>query len=31
MLPPEGDVYVMFNNMPRDGDSERFINMLHRL
>jgi uncharacterized protein YecE (DUF72 family) len=30
MLPTAGDAYVMFNNMPRDGDSERFVNMLAR-
>lgn len=24
MVPPRGDVYVMFNNIPRVGDAERF-------
>ncbi len=28
MLPADGDVYVMFNNMPRLGDAQRFAALL---
>ena len=28
MLPPHGEAYVMFNNIPRDGDSERFMRLI---
>lgn len=28
MLPKTGEVYVMFNNMPRVGDAKRFISLL---
>ena len=28
MLPADGDVYVMFNNMPRVGDAQRFLKLL---
>ena len=27
MLPAEGDSYVMFNNIPREGDSARFMRL----
>ena len=27
-IPAEGDVYVMFNNLPRVGDAKRFINLV---
>ncbi|HWL74635.1 MAG TPA: DUF72 domain-containing protein [Burkholderiaceae bacterium] len=27
-IPVEGDVYVMFNNLPRVGDAKRFINLI---
>ena len=27
-IPPSGDVYVMFNNLPRVGDAKRFIALL---
>jgi uncharacterized protein YecE (DUF72 family) len=26
-LPPEGEAYVMFNNIPRVGDAKRFLNL----
>jgi len=29
-LPPEGDAYVMFNNVPRAGDAQRFMTLLKR-
>lgn len=27
-LPPSGEVYVMFNDIPRVGDSKRFMKLL---
>ena len=27
-IPPEGDVYAMFNNLPRIGDAKRFISLV---
>jgi uncharacterized protein YecE (DUF72 family) len=30
MIPPDVPAYVMFNNIPRDGDSERFMRMARR-
>ena len=31
MLPADGDAYVMFNNIPRVGDAERFQSLLAEL
>jgi uncharacterized protein YecE (DUF72 family) len=30
MLPPDGETYVMFNNIPRAADAVRFGAMLKR-
>ena len=27
-IPAKGDVYVMFNNLPRVGDAKRFIKLI---
>ena len=27
-IPAKGDVYVMFNNLPRVGDAKRFISLI---
>lgn len=29
-IPPEGDTYVMFNNIPRVGDAQRFARLIAR-